>query len=86
MPVVVIGGGRDAIDAATEAMAYYPVQVENSSLAMETLIAEHGDIVVRSIWSEAEAEIADEFIHHAQAIRAERKAAHARGQSPRLPN
>jgi NADPH-dependent glutamate synthase beta subunit-like oxidoreductase/NAD(P)H-flavin reductase len=84
MPVVVIGGGLTAIDAATEAMAYYPVQVEKFLTRYETLIAEHGDIVVRSIWSEAEAEIADEFIHHAQAIRAERKAAHAAGTRPKI--
>src|SRR6185312_9785549 len=28
LPVVVIGGGLTAIDTATEALAYYPVQVE----------------------------------------------------------
>jgi NADPH-dependent glutamate synthase beta subunit-like oxidoreductase/NAD(P)H-flavin reductase len=84
MPVVVIGGGLTAIDAATEAMAYYPVQVEKFLTRYETLIAEYGDIVVRSIWSEAEAEVADEFIHHAQAIRAARKAAHAAGTKPKI--
>ncbi len=84
MPVVVIGGGLTAIDAATEAMAYYPVQVEKFLTRYETLIAEYGDIVVRSIWSEGEAEVADEFIHHAQAIRAERKAAHAAGAKPKI--
>ncbi|MGN7619108.1 MAG: hypothetical protein ACTJLM_04495 [Ehrlichia sp.] len=28
MPIIVIGGGLTAIDAATEALAYYPLQVE----------------------------------------------------------
>src|SRR5262249_60799429 len=28
LPVVVIGGGLTAIDTATEALAYYPLQVE----------------------------------------------------------
>jgi len=84
MPVVVIGGGLTAIDAATEAMAYYPVQVEKFLARYETLLSEHGDIVVRSMWSESEAEIADEFIHHAQAIRAERKAAKAAGTAPKI--
>ncbi len=28
LPVVVIGGGLTAIDTATEALAYYPVQVD----------------------------------------------------------
>jgi NADPH-dependent glutamate synthase beta subunit-like oxidoreductase/NAD(P)H-flavin reductase len=84
MPVVVIGGGLTAIDAATEAMAYYPVQVEKFLTRYERLISEHGDIVVRSMWAESESEIADEFIHHAQAIRAERKAAAAAGTKPKI--
>jgi NADPH-dependent glutamate synthase beta subunit-like oxidoreductase/NAD(P)H-flavin reductase len=84
MPVVVIGGGLTAIDAATEAMAYYPVQVEKFLTRYERLISEYGDIVVRSIWTEGEAEIADEFLHHAHAIREERKAAAAAGRPPKI--
>ena len=42
LPAVVIGGGLTAIDTATEAMAYYPVQVEKFLKRYETLVAEHG--------------------------------------------
>jgi len=72
MPVVVIGGGLTAIDSATESLAYYPVQVEKFLQRYEALVKLHGEQFVRASWSEEEAEIANEFITHAQAIRAER--------------
>jgi NADPH-dependent glutamate synthase beta subunit-like oxidoreductase/NAD(P)H-flavin reductase len=84
LPVVVIGGGLTAIDAGTEALAYYPVQVEKFLVRYETLVAEHGESVVRSVWSPAEQEIADEFITHARAIRQERKTASLEGRKPRI--
>ncbi|MEZ5890124.1 MAG: FAD-dependent oxidoreductase [Xanthobacteraceae bacterium] len=42
LPVVVIGGGLTAIDTATEALAYYPVQVEKFLAHYEALVAERG--------------------------------------------
>jgi len=84
MPVVVIGGGLTAIDAGTEALAYYPVQVEKFLARYEVLVAEHGESLVRAVWSPAEQEVADEFITHAKAIRAERKAAQAEGRKPKI--
>ena len=42
LPVVVIGGGLTAIDTATEALAYYPVQVEKFLARYEALVAERG--------------------------------------------
>src|SRR5205814_16428 len=42
LPVVVIGGGLTAIDTATEALAYYPLQVEKFLARYETLAAERG--------------------------------------------
>ena len=47
LPVVVIGGGLTAIDTATEALAYYPVQVEKFLSRYETLVAERGVEAVR---------------------------------------
>lgn len=67
LPVVVIGGGLTAIDTATEALAYYPVQVEKFLTRYEKL--PH----IRDHWNEQETKIADEFIAHARALRAERK-------------
>ena len=84
LPVVVIGGGLTAIDTATESLAYYPLQVEKFLLRYETLVAERGVGAVRRNWHPEERHIADEFIEHARAIRAERTAAQAAGRTPRI--
>jgi NADPH-dependent glutamate synthase beta subunit-like oxidoreductase/NAD(P)H-flavin reductase len=84
LPVVVIGGGLTAIDTATEALAYYPVQVEKFLSRYEILVAERGGEVVRAEWTGAEREVADEFIAHARALRAEREAAAREDRTPRL--
>jgi NADPH-dependent glutamate synthase beta subunit-like oxidoreductase/NAD(P)H-flavin reductase len=84
LPVVVIGGGLTAIDTATEALAYYPLQVEKFLSRYEVLTAERGAAAVRAGWGEAESEVADEFIAHAKAIRAEREAAQREGSAPQL--
>ncbi len=47
LPVVVVGGGLTAIDTATEALAYYPVQVEKFLARYEALVAERGSDAVR---------------------------------------
>jgi NADPH-dependent glutamate synthase beta subunit-like oxidoreductase/NAD(P)H-flavin reductase len=84
LPVVVIGGGLTAIDTATEALAYYPLQVEKFLSRYETLAAERGAEAVRADWNAAEREVAEEFIAHARAIRAERETAAREGRPPRL--
>jgi NADPH-dependent glutamate synthase beta subunit-like oxidoreductase/NAD(P)H-flavin reductase len=84
LPVVVIGGGLTAIDTATEALAYYPVQVEKFLARYETLAAERGEAEVRRAWSPAETATADEFLTHARAIRAERELARREGRQPHL--
>jgi NADPH-dependent glutamate synthase beta subunit-like oxidoreductase/NAD(P)H-flavin reductase len=84
LPVVVIGGGLTAIDTATEALAYYPLQVEKFLSRYEALAAERGAEAVRAGWNAAEREGAEEFIAHARAIRAERETARHEGRPPRL--
>jgi len=84
LPVVVIGGGLTAIDTATESLAYYVVQVEKFLSRYEQLCAERGEASVRGAWNAEEAGIADEFLAHAHAIRAERAAARAERRDPRL--
>ncbi|MDQ3185911.1 MAG: FAD-dependent oxidoreductase [Pseudomonadota bacterium] len=84
LPVVVIGGGLTAIDTATEALAYYPVQVEKFLRRYEILTAVQGETAIRGAWDEEEWEIAEEFLGHARAIRAERKEAEAEGRAPRI--
>jgi len=63
LPIVVIGGGLTAIDAATESLAYYAVQVEKFLARYELLGAEPG-------WNAEERAIAEEFLAHARALRA----------------
>jgi NADPH-dependent glutamate synthase beta subunit-like oxidoreductase/NAD(P)H-flavin reductase len=84
LPVVVVGGGLTAIDTATESLAYYPLQVEKFLSRYETLAAERGEAVVRRGWSLDEQALADEFIEHARAIRAERAAAQSERRAARL--
>lgn len=84
LPVVVIGGGLTAIDAATEALAYYPVQVEKFLQRYERLVAELGEDAVKGQWNACERQIAEEFIAHAQAIRQERREAAKQGRPPAI--
>ncbi len=84
LPVVVIGGGLTAIDTATESLAYYVRQVEKFAQRYRTLAAEQGEEGVRHRWTEEEREVAATFLHHAEAIRAERAAAAAAGRAPHL--
>ena len=71
LPVVVIGGGLTAVDTATEALAYYPRQVEKFLQRYETLVAEQGEAAVRAGWRAEESAIAEEFIAHARILRQE---------------
>jgi NADPH-dependent glutamate synthase beta subunit-like oxidoreductase/NAD(P)H-flavin reductase len=75
LPVVVIGGGLTAIDTATESLAYYPLQVEKFLERYEAL-------ETKPQWAEEEREIAEEFVTHAQAIRAERAKAALEKREP----
>ncbi|GKS70318.1 NADPH-dependent glutamate synthase beta chain [Nitrosomonas sp. PY1] len=84
LPVIVIGGGLTAIDTATEALAYYPVQVEKFLRRYEILTALQSEDAVRQTWDVEEQLIADEFIAHGRAIRAERQAAQQHGRAPRI--
>ncbi|MFZ9563139.1 MAG: FAD-dependent oxidoreductase, partial [Burkholderiales bacterium] len=84
LPVVVIGGGLTAIDTATESLAYYPLQVEKFLKRHETLVAKLGEAGARINWSPEERGIAEEFITHARAIRAERAAAAKEGREARV--
>src|SRR5262249_37971269 len=76
--------GLTAIDTATEALAYYPLQVEKFLSRYETLVAERGEQAVRGGWTAPEAETAAEFIAHAQALRAERAAAPPARRKPQF--
>jgi NADPH-dependent glutamate synthase beta subunit-like oxidoreductase/NAD(P)H-flavin reductase len=84
LPVAVIGGGLTAIDTATEALAYYPLQVEKFLSRYEALCAEMGVAAVEAGWSAQDREVAGEFLTHARAIRAERAAALRESRPPEI--
>ena len=84
LPIAVIGGGLTAIDTATEALAYYPLQVEKFLSRHEALTAERGVAAVETGWTAQDREVATEFIGHARAIRAERAAAEREGRPARI--
>jgi NAD(P)H-flavin reductase/NADPH-dependent glutamate synthase beta subunit-like oxidoreductase len=84
LPVVVIGGGLTAVDTATEALAYYPVQVEKFLARYEALVAASGKAAVEAAWNAHEATIAHEFLAHAKALRQEHEAAAREGRDARI--
>lgn len=61
-PMVVIGGGLTAIDAATEALAYYNVQTARFKFRYKELVKRYGLAKVRENWNKEDHEIADEFL------------------------
>ncbi|KAF8818662.1 FAD-dependent oxidoreductase [Rickettsia endosymbiont of Cardiosporidium cionae] len=69
LPIIIIGCGLTAIDAAVESINYYPVQVEkflkNYEQKLNTITKEK----LEANWSEQEKELANEFITHAKLFR-----------------
>jgi len=84
LPVVVIGGGLTAIDTATESLAYYVVQVEKFLRRHEALAERLGEAGARAGWRAEDQAVADEFLAHARAIRAEREAARREARAARI--
>ncbi len=84
MPIVIIGGGLTAVDAATEALAYYPIQVEKFLSRYEKLVAQYGISYVEKDWTKEEHEIATEFILHAKLIRKEHEIAKQMRGEPKI--
>ena len=80
LPIVVVGGGLTAIDTATEALAYYAVQVEKFLARAEVLGA---DAFLATLAGDERA-TAEEFIAHARALRAGRASAAAQGRPARV--
>nr|MDQ3036889.1 FAD-dependent oxidoreductase [Myxococcota bacterium] len=86
LPAVVIGGGLTAIDAATELLAYYVVQVERTLDRVEGMAARAsgGEEAVLARLDEEERAIVREHLEHARALRDERAAAARDGRTPRV--
>ncbi len=69
LPAVVIGGGLTAIDTATEALAYYPVQVEKFLQRHEGL----GSDLSKLSLDQEQQQVAKTWLKHAQILRQERQ-------------
>jgi NAD(P)H-flavin reductase len=69
LPIVVIGGGLTAIDTATEALAYYAIQVEKFAQRHDILVEKIGAERLHSGWSQEDHHIAQEMLDHAYALR-----------------
>lgn len=82
LPAVVIGGGLTAIDTATEAAAYYPVQVEKFLERYEKIVLEFGEEYFWKMYDKEETIIAQRFIEHGKEIRAERVRAQKNNEKP----
>ncbi|UWI83250.1 FAD-dependent oxidoreductase [Wolbachia endosymbiont of Howardula sp.] len=84
IPIVVIGGGLTAIDTATEALAYYPVQVRKFLMRYNLLVSKYGIDYVERDWTEEEHIIANEFISHANLIHLEQETANNEGREIKI--
>ncbi|MDP1573840.1 MAG: FAD-dependent oxidoreductase [Coxiellaceae bacterium] len=73
LPAVVIGGGLTGVDAATEAQAYYIVQVEKMHQRYHILKSVMGEDNLRSQFDVQGLSILDEFLSHAEKIITERQ-------------
>ncbi len=82
LPAIVIGGGLTGVDTATEAQAYYVIQVEKTLERYETLTQTHSEAQLRAGLDAASLVILDEFLAHGRAIRAERERASKANQTP----
>jgi len=84
LPALVIGGGLTGIDTATEAIAYYPSQVEKVAGRYDVLCQRFDEEVVRGFFSDEERGVLDEFVEHGRQVAAERARAGAAGEAPDL--
>ncbi|MBI3259721.1 MAG: FAD-dependent oxidoreductase [Ignavibacteriae bacterium] len=82
LPAIVIGGGLTAIDTATEALAYYPVQVEKFVIEADELKKSLGENGFHSLFDREETILAQKYYEHGKQIIAERKRAEENGEIP----
>lgn len=82
LPAVVIGGGLTAIDTATEAAAYYPVQVEKFLERYEKIKLDLGEEGFWKMYDNEESIIAKRFLEHGKEVRAERERAKLNNEKP----
>jgi NADPH-dependent glutamate synthase beta subunit-like oxidoreductase/NAD(P)H-flavin reductase len=82
LPALVIGSGLTAVDTATEMQAYYISQVEKISERYHTLVSLYGQPVINGLLDPASHTILEEYLTHADAIKAERERARLHHEAP----
>ncbi len=82
LPAIVIGGGLTAIDTATEALAYYPVQVEKFVIQADELIENLGEMSFWALFDREETVLSKKYYDHGKQIIAERKRTNENGETP----
>lgn len=81
LPVAVIGAGLTAVDAATEALAYYPVQVINFYERYHRILQQYGESKAAQIIN-IDPQVAATFLEHGKILWEERKAAESERRVP----
>jgi len=81
LPIAVIGAGLTAVDTATEASAYYPVQVMNFYLRYQQLIQQYGPEKTAEVLN-VDSEVSGIFLQHGQVIHKEFVHAQSEGRQP----
>lgn len=84
MPILVIGGGLTGVDTATEAQAYYLIQIEKTYQRYHRLCTLLGTETVRAQFNALDLEILDEHLQHAKIVQEERARARAENRLPHL--
>jgi NADPH-dependent glutamate synthase beta subunit-like oxidoreductase/NAD(P)H-flavin reductase len=84
LPAVVIGGGLTGVDAATEVQAYYIKQIEKVAHRYQALVNEQGEIAVRARFDSQDLVVLDEYLAHAEEVKAERQRAALEKRQPDL--
>ena len=84
LPVVVVGGGLTGVDAATEAQAYYLIQIEKVLCRYEAISQSVGEARLRQQFSEADLQILEEMLQHGRLLREERALAAAEARQPNV--
>ncbi|MBK9248395.1 MAG: FAD-dependent oxidoreductase [Ignavibacteria bacterium] len=82
LPAIVVGGGLTAIDTATEALAYYPIEVEKFVRQSDKIIQEIGDENYWNLFDKEEKIISKRYREHGELIIEERKRADKNGETP----
>ncbi len=80
LPALVIGGGLTAVDAASEAMAYYLQLIETVSIRYYALCKTLSELKVRGMLSVDDLLILDEWLLHANAWHQEKERANSQSK------